>query len=111
MGAHVFELTYTCAVTGETVSRLVSGWERARTLARDLAAASNRRAVITRRDAWTILLVDTHSTAVVKADRGLTTEAAMEWWSTWDYDRTGAVAVPWPESLPVPRRFRPVRNA
>jgi glucose-6-phosphate isomerase len=103
MGDDEFELEYTCAVTGEKVSRIVKGFERARSIARELAMASNRRAVVRRKRIWRMLLVDIETASVYEVDRDLDTDTAAAWWQGWDGESTRAVALPWPACLPLPQ--------
>lgn len=103
MGDDVFELEYTCAVTGEKVSRQVKGFERARAIAKELAKASNRRAVIRRQRIWRMLLVDLQTESFYEVDRDLCTEDAATWWQEWNGESKRAVALPWPSCLPLPR--------
>lgn len=105
MGEVVFELLYTCAVTGEQVQREVSGFERARKLAKELAKASCRRAIIRRKRIWRMLLVDLQTQTYYPVEESLGTSDAAHWWQSWDSEGKRAVALPWPESLPMPKAF------
>jgi hypothetical protein len=96
-------LCYTCSVTGERVERTVQGWERARSIARELARASGRRAVIRpRQRSWRMLGVDLQAKRVYELDRGLSDRQVVLWWQQWQPDTTQVVVLPWPSDVPSP---------
>jgi hypothetical protein len=106
MGDVVFELVYTCAVTGEQVQRDVTGFTRAREVAKELAKASGRRAIIRRKRIWRMMLVDLQTQTYYPVEDNLGTSEAAQWWSSWEAEAKQAVALPWPAGLPLPKAFQ-----
>lgn len=108
MSELVFEIEYVDRATGEIVTRTVGEMRLAQKLARELAVAHGRRAVIRRKAAgrtWTVLAVVPETEDVFVVERGISKRAASLAWRRWRFDREGAVLLLWPESATMPRRF------
>jgi hypothetical protein len=105
MGEVVFELEYIDRLTGVPMCKEVSGLGLAQKLAKELAIASGRRAIIRRKRTaglWTVHIADTKSGEVTVLWKGLTKREAMLRWKLWKERRTECVLVAWPEWLPQP---------
>lgn len=98
----IFELEYTCAVTGERVSREVNGFGLAKQLAKDLARASGRRAIIKRRNSrkWSLYSADIQTGRVLNVMGGLEKEFALAVIRKWNAARMQCVLVALPEWMP-----------
>ena len=94
-----FELEYTDRVSGETVCVEVLGFQRVRSLAKELAKASGRRAIVRRKKLWLwsvhIANFETGESEVLW--KGLTKHEALLRWRLWRERRTDCVLLPWPE--------------
>lgn len=99
--AQVFGLRYTDR-EGQLVEKVVEDWELAKQLARELAQASGRRAVIFRRPAyaWDVYVIDQEGAREL-AWSGLTKREVIERWKRWRPRRTGCVLVAYPDWWPV----------
>ena len=99
----VFELEYTCTNTGERVSREVSSFGTARKLAKELARATGRRAIIKRRSkpkSWMIYTADMQTGRVKVAMQSLTKDFAIMLVRQWNELQTDCVLIAWPEWMP-----------
>lgn len=99
---YVFTLDYIDSITGQAVSAEVADHATARQLARTLALASGRRAIITRqrRLLWDVYLVDTQTGEIWQAWAGLTKPDVLAHWRKWSERKTQCVLVAWPRWLP-----------
>lgn len=100
-----FELTYTDSATGMLVKTEVSGLGLAKQLAKKLAKASGRRAVICRKYPvpvllWSVHLADVETGKVECVWTGLTKREVLLRWRLWKEGRTNCVLVAWPEWMP-----------
>lgn len=108
-GEFVFEIEYVDRASGNAVTRTVSEMRLAQKLARELAIAHGKRAMIRRVSAgetWSLILVVPDAdgqSAIVR--RRLTKREAIVLWRHWNYKRKGAVMLLWPDSAALPRRF------
>lgn len=104
----VFELEYTHRRTGARVVREVAEFGLARRLAKELAKASGRRAIIRRKKArvrrsnrWTVQVACGESGEVYQIWRGLTKFEALTRLRVWEERKHNAVLVAWPEWMPL----------
>ncbi|MCC7334399.1 MAG: hypothetical protein IT422_04865 [Pirellulaceae bacterium] len=99
---YVFTLDYIDSITGQPASAEVTDHATARQLARALALASGRRAIITRQrvQLWNIRIVDTQTGEVWQAWTGLTKPDVLARWKRWRERKTECVLVAWPQWLP-----------
>lgn len=102
-----YQLEYIDAATGQPVRKTISHLHVAQSLAKQLAQASGRRAVITRvRRAptqpllWTVHLAHAQTREVVMLWEGLTKAEVLSRWKLWRERKTHCVLVAWPQWLP-----------
>lgn len=97
MKTYDFELTYTDQ-NGQMKRKIVSGFDTAKALAKELAMASCRRAVIRRcpPSNWRVYCVHRDGT-VDAAWNNLTKREVLDRWKLWRERKTGCVLVAWPD--------------
>lgn len=103
----MFELEYTCAVTGERVIRDVSSFDTACQIAKVLAKASGRRTMIRRKPKadrmWTVFMADVQTGTVDVAKDQMSKRRAMMLVRAWKAREKECVLFAWPDWAP---RFR-----
>lgn len=98
----MFEIEFV-DLKGNTRRKIVPNHRIAREVARSLAIAIGRRAIIRKRNTkWTFLLIDLETRAIVQVGKGYSKEDANEFWNDWDYIGNNSVAIAWPEELEIP---------
>jgi hypothetical protein len=105
-----FRLDYTDAQTGQSVSRTIEKLHLAQQLAKELAQASGRRAVITRVRIsptkpllWSVRVADLQTSEILDLWEGLSKREVLARWKLWKEHQTQAVLIAWPESFPQPK--------
>lgn len=104
MSEFVFEIEYTDQRSGEKRLQTVEHYELARRVAKCLAMASGKRAIIRRKRTgldpadWSVYLVDLQNGSVDLAWEGITKRQVLSRWHRWDERRARAVLIAWPVS-------------
>jgi hypothetical protein len=101
----MFEIQFIERETGATIRKQVPSHQIARQLARDLAVASGRRAIVRKCGAWSrarivVLNLDQPVAIAVKAE--LERSQADRIVRDWDRERANSVAIAWPVGVPIP---------
>lgn len=105
----MFEIEFTDR-DGSIIRRRVSSHAIARQLARDLAIAHGRRAIVrtvgqfaqpVSKPAWNIMIINAETGELSEGREGLTTREAWQYWRNWPIEDTGGIVVLWPESIPI----------
>ena len=105
----LFELEYTDRTSGERVLKRIADFRLARELAKELAQASGRRAIIHRRRVrrptrvtytWSVTLVNAETGSIRKVWRGLSKREVLLRWARWRERKTHSTLVAWPEWMP-----------
>ena len=100
---YVFHVQYTDVTTGNQVTKILPELDAARNLARTLAKATGRRAIVTRRHRdrlWNVRIVDTQTGEVWQVLRDLEKHEAVRHLRNWRERKTECVMVVWPQWLP-----------
>jgi hypothetical protein len=101
----MFEIQFIERETGATIRKQVPSHQIARQLARDLAVASGRRAIVRRCGEWSqarLVVMDMdRAVAVAVADK-LERSQADRIVRDWDVGRDNSVAIAWPVGVPIP---------
>lgn len=99
----MFEIEFTDS-KGFTHRKIVPNHRIARELAKSVAVAAGRRAIVRKRkEKWTMLLVDEETRSIVQVCKGYNKKEVIEFWENWDVTKTSAIPIPWPESVSIPR--------
>lgn len=106
MGDVIFEVEYIDRATGEVVRTRVREHGLARRMARELAKASGRRAIIRRvcpesSALWSVHLADARTGDIECVWNGLTKREVLLRWKLWSERQTQCVLVAWPEWMPA----------
>lgn len=101
----VFEIEYVDRTSGEVVTKTVPEWKLAQSLARELAMANGRRAIIRRKevDRWLVIYVDLVDNRFVKIDGALSKREAVLTWKRWDARTSDAALLLWPAWAELPK--------
>ena len=106
MEGYIFELEYTDHESGELVYRDVAELGIAQQLAKELAKASGRRAVIRRKRnpqstfLWSVHLADAQTGELECVWSGLTKREVLMRWRLWKEQQTDCALIAWPEWMP-----------
>lgn len=94
----VFEIEYVDRQSGEVVTKTVTELKLAQSIARELAMANGRRAIIRRRstDRWAVVYVDLVDGRVVRLEGSLSKHEAVLTWKRWDARTEQSALVLWP---------------
>lgn len=101
----VFELEYCDRATGDRVYKEVGGMKAAQQLARELAKASGRRAVIRQKrvvkqvETWSVHVADPTAGSIQLLWSGLTRVEVARRWLVWNARHTGCVLLAWPDAV------------
>ena len=103
----MFEIEFVDVRSGHTVRRKVPSHQLARQLAKDLALATGRRAIVRKAETsipqkWRMVIVDMEMQNYVDGRGNLTAGQAWSYFRNWDHVSLNAVALPWPQNLPLP---------
>lgn len=98
----MFEIEFTDS-KGFTHRKIVPNHRIARELAKSVAVAAGRRAIVRKRNTrWNILLIDLDNRSIVHVGKGYDTDRAMRFWCRWNHEEKRAIAVAWPETVTFP---------
>lgn len=98
----MFEIEFV-DVKGNTRRKIVPNHRIAREVARSLAVAVGRRAIIRRRQTrYDMLLIDLETRSIVQVGNGWDEDRAFKFWKDWNFRSQKCVAVPWPEDVSRP---------
>lgn len=98
----MFEIEFV-DLKGNTRRKIVPNHRIAREVARSLAIAIGRRAIVRKRETrWNMLVIDLDNHSIVQVGKGYDTERAIRFWSEWDFEAKRAIALAWPENVIFP---------
>lgn len=103
----VFEIEYIDRLSGEVVTKTVPEMRLAMDLARELAMATGRRAIIRKKEAdrWSVIYVDLIDRRIIKLDGSVSKREAMLTWKRWNPRSQSAALLLWPEWAELPREL------